>query len=305
MLPEGWIPHRRADGVVVGWIELDGEDIAGFDLLGRRVTAPGADWHEAEQALDDRGIGYLADQYTLSLPDETFLPVRIGEATTEQVTVVADEFGGASVIGAEPATHVLPFPVPTGLLRDYVRPRVDLGTWQDAEGRPIDYGSRWGDGEPPEGAYSACAHPERFEPVVQVARALLDHLERSYDVNRADIVRETVRVTLTPRTGDGTALTLRFLSGGTGVSVGAGYRYEGLWPDCGCDACDDPVPLLLDDLETMVFAIVEGKMSEWRSRGAKHVRFDGITEMGSVGGPEPLDLPTTPHRWGAWPIRTG
>lgn len=117
MLPEGWIPHRRADGEVVGWIELDGDDIAAFDLLGRRVTPPGVDWHEAEQALDERGIGYLADPYTLTTPEGETVPVRIGEATTEQVTVVVDEFGGASVIGADPETHVLPFSVPEDVLR--------------------------------------------------------------------------------------------------------------------------------------------------------------------------------------------
>lgn len=319
MLPQGWIPHRRADGEVLGWIELDGDDVVAFDLLGRRVTAPGVDWHEAEQALERRGIGYLADQYTLTLPDDdTFVPVRIGEATADHVTVVEDEFGGASVVGAEPRTHVLPFPVPAGLLRDYVRPRIDLGTWPDANGRPIEYGSvYWGGVEPASEVYSTCAHPERFEPVVIVARALLDHLERTYDVDRTEEVDDQTRLMLTPRSGDGTALTMILpLSGLPGVEVTAGYRYRGIWPDCGCDACDDAVPDLLDSLETTVFGIVEGTMSEWRSGPdgetpwTVHVQFDlygtypSLESGWSAGEPEPLDLPTTPHRWGAWPLRT-
>lgn len=319
MLPEGWIPHRRADGEVVGWIELDGDDIAAFDLLGHRATPPGVDWHEAEQALDERGIGYLADQYTLTTPEGDHLTVRIGEATTEQVTVVEDEFGGASVIGADPATHVLPFPVPIGMLRDYVRPRLDLGTWLDDEGRPIEYGHRWGVDEPPKVMYSECAHPERFEPIMTTARALLDHLEQRYDVNRAEIVRgEQTYVTLTPRSGDGTALTVKFpLTGLPGVDVRAGFRYRNWWPGCGCDACDDFVPDMIDELEDAVFAIVEGTMSEWRSgpEGPApwwiNVKFEGrYVDSGhhagwTSGEPEPLDLPTTPHRWGPWPIRTG
>lgn len=314
MLPEGWIPHRRADGETVGWIELDGDDVAAFDLLGRRVTAPGADWHEAEQALERRGIGYLAEQHTLTLPDDTFVPVRVGEATVDRVTVVEDEYGAASAVGAEPRTHVLPFPVPTGLLRDYVRPRVDLGTWSDASGEPIDYGAvYWDDVEPPSEVYSTCAHPERFEPVVTVARALIDHLERTYDVDRTEEgTGERQRVTLAPRSGGGAPLTMLFpLRGLPGVELEAGFRYRDMWPDCGCDACDDSVPALLDDFETMVFAVVEGTMSEWRSEAdgrepwKVNVRFEGLTEQseGSDGGPEPLDLPTEPHCWAPWPLR--
>ena len=216
--------------------------------------------------------------------------MRIGETTTEQVTVVADEFGGASVVGAEPETHVLPFPVPIGLLRDYVRPQIDFGTWLDDEGRPIEYGERWV--EPPSEMYSACRHPERFEPLLITARALLDHLERKFDVDRADIVRgERTHVILTPRSGDGTVLAMKLPDGSLpSVKIRAGYQYRESWPDCGCDACDDFVPALLDELETMVFAIVEGltEVSGWTD-----------------GEPEPRELPTTPHQWGPWPIRTG
>lgn len=312
MLPETWIPHRRADGVVVGWIELVGDDVAAFDLLGRRVTSPGCDWHEAEQALDRRGIGYLADRYTLTL-DDGFLPVRIGEATTDHVTVVADELGGAAVIGAQPPTHVLPFPVPRGLLRDYVRPRVDLGTWLDAEGRPIEYGSvYWDDVEPDEAVYSTCAHPERFEPVALVARALLDHLDRRYDVERAEEPVDGRRsITLTPRHGGGAALSMMLpLPGLPGVEVGAGFRHRGRWPDCGCDACDDSVPDLLDDLETVVFAVVEGTMTEWGSGPDRdhlwweHVEFEDLTRQSGSSQEPVAGLPTAPHRWPAWPVRT-
>lgn len=319
MLPEGWIPHRRGDGETLGWLEFVGEDVVAHDLLGQRVSPPGLDWHEAEQLLEHRGIGYLAEPHTLSTPYGDFLTVRITEVTTDRVTVVVDERGSAGVIGSSPETSVLPFPVPVGLLRDYVRPRVDLGTWLDDDGNPIDYGSvYWGlDGEPAKDAYSVCRHPERFEPVVEVARALLDHLERAYDVVRTERgVDGQTCVRLTPASGDGAALMVLFpLTGLPGVEVTAGLRFRNSWPDCGCDACDDSVPDLLDEFERTVFAIVEGTMSEWRG-GPEHdvpwtinVEFDdatvnsGLAAGWSSGEPEPLDLPLTPRRWGAWPLR--
>lgn len=272
MLPEGWIPHRRGDGEVVGWLEIVGDDVIAHDLLGQAVTPRGLDWHEAEQALEDRGIGYLAEQHTFTTPYGKLVPVRIGEATTEQVTVVVDEFGTASVIGADLESHVLPFPVPRRLLRDYVRPRFDHRAWLDAEGRPIAYGDRWDIGEdPPEELYSECAHPERFEPLVTTAHALLDHLERRYDVERTEeVVGEQTNVTLTP-TGPGAVLTVIHPAGTLpSVEVRAGARSVGNWPVCGCDACDDSVPDLLDQLETAVFAIAEGtdgQRAPWPLRG--------------------------------------
>lgn len=272
MLPEGWIPHRRGDGEVIGWLEIVGDDVVAHDLLGQQVTPRGLDWHEAEQALEDRGIGYLAEQHTLTTPYGELVPVRIGEATTEQVTVVEDEFGTASVIGADLETHVLPFPVPRRLLRDYVRPRFDHRAWLDDDGRPIAYGDRWDVGEdPPEELYSECAHPERFEPLVTTALALLDHLERRYDVDRTEeVVDEQTHVTLTPTSGTGPVLTVVHPAGALpSVEIRAGSRVES-WPVCGCDACDDSVPHLLDQLETTVFAIVEGKDGRpepWPLRG--------------------------------------
>ncbi|MFH7321871.1 DUF6226 family protein [Aeromicrobium sp. JJY06] len=315
MLPDGWIPHRRGDGEVIGWLEIVGDDVIAHDLLGRRVTAPGVDWHEAEQALEERGIGYLADAYTVTTTEGALVAVRIGEVTTDRVTVVEDAFGGASVVGADPATHVLPFPVPRTRLWDYVRPRLDLGTWLDDDGRLIAYGSRWL--EPPEDSYSTCRHPERFAPVVEVARALIGHLERTYDVERTENPEgERTRITLTPTSGDGTPITVLLpLAGLPGVEITAGLRYRNWWPGCGCDACDESVPDLLDELERAVFALVEGTMREWRSGPSGDVPWmievefdDDLVDSGyeagwSSGSPEPVDVPTTPRRWGPWPLR--
>ncbi len=118
MLPDDWIEHRRADGETVGWIVPDGDGFRARDLLGREVTAGVVDWLEAEETLDDLGIGYLADRYALRLPDGTERPVRIAEASVRGITVVADEFGAASAVGATLDRFRLRFPAP-----DELRPR--------------------------------------------------------------------------------------------------------------------------------------------------------------------------------------
>lgn len=115
MLPPDWIEHRRADGEVVGWMVPDGEGFHVHDLLGRPRTAEPLEWLEAEELLDELGIGYLADRWTLRFADGTERPVRIAEASPRGVTVVADEFGAASAVGGVLERFRLAFPAPTEL----------------------------------------------------------------------------------------------------------------------------------------------------------------------------------------------
>ena len=98
-------------------MRADGEGFLVFDLLGRERTSPGGpvDWLAAEELLDGLGIGYLAERWSLRLPDGTERPVRIAEASVRGVTVVADEFGAASAVGADPERFRLPFPVTDAL----------------------------------------------------------------------------------------------------------------------------------------------------------------------------------------------
>lgn len=119
MLPTDWIEHRRPDGEVLGWMAAEGEGFRVFDLLGRERTAAPVEWLEAEELLDALGIGYLADRWTLRLHDGTERPVRISEASARGITVVGDEFGAASAVGADLDRFRLPFPAP-----DALQPRV-------------------------------------------------------------------------------------------------------------------------------------------------------------------------------------
>ena len=116
VLPDNWIEHRRSeDREPVGWIVPDGERFRPVDVLGRQVTVEPVEWLEAEELLDALGISFLADRYTLLLPDGTERPVRIAEASADGITVVADEFGSASAVGGTSDRFRLPFPAPEEL----------------------------------------------------------------------------------------------------------------------------------------------------------------------------------------------
>lgn len=221
-------------------------------------------------------------------------------------------------------------------MREYRRPRLSIEPIFDAAGDLIPYGSRyWGTDdqgeelEPPSDVYSACLHPERFEPVAVVGRAIVDYLVATYAIERTDsLAKGRTETRLTPTLGDGTPLTFVFgTQASPSVKVRAGWRFEGRWPDCGCDACDEDVKDLLDELEDTVLTIVEGGMSEWRSGpdpsshlyedddgnpiGDEHIpwevhmKLEGRVETEGSGWsssePEPTDMPWEPHRWPAWP----
>ena len=110
-----WIEHRRSDGERLGWIVPNGDGFHVVDLLGRTRTGAPLDWFDAEATLESLGIGYLADRYTLRLPDGVERRVRIVEVDTSGIVAVADDFGSASVIGAKPERFALPFPAPAAL----------------------------------------------------------------------------------------------------------------------------------------------------------------------------------------------
>ena len=63
MIPETWIPHRRDDGEVVGWIDMTVAEpaLVPIDRLGRPM-GPVDDWHEAEAALERVGLRFLMDR---------------------------------------------------------------------------------------------------------------------------------------------------------------------------------------------------------------------------------------------------
>src|SRR5580765_5529275 len=156
-------------------------------------------------------------------------------------------------------------------MSEYVRPVIAAKLCRDADGSVIAYGSRWGIEGPPEDTYSVDSHPERFEPVHRIAEALIEYLQREYDVQiiddlscAADVrynvnARRAVRVA--PRSSDAASLTFVFTDY-PGVVVHAGLLHDFLYPQCGCDACDENWESVADELERTVLAVVSGGYRE-------------------------------------------
>lgn len=111
MVESDWIEHRRGDRELVGWIVPRGDDFVVIDLLGRERGGP-VDWLRAEEALDELGIGYLADIYILKLDSGIDLRVRIAEVSPAGITVKKDDFGA---VGAPQLYYSLEFPAPATL----------------------------------------------------------------------------------------------------------------------------------------------------------------------------------------------
>ena len=94
-VPGDWTVHRRDDGELVGWIRPDGDAWTAIDLLGREAVAS-VDWLDAEAALEERGIGYLADVWMLEREGGTPLRVRMLEVTPARIVVKVDDYGDVS-----------------------------------------------------------------------------------------------------------------------------------------------------------------------------------------------------------------
>ena len=118
MIPDDWTPHRRDDGELLGWIRPEGEDWVAIDVLGRTASAP-VDWLDAEAALEQVGLAWLADIWMLEGEAPEPLRVRFVEVTpsegsvTGRVVVKVDDFGDMQRPPAERFT--LPWPAPARL----------------------------------------------------------------------------------------------------------------------------------------------------------------------------------------------
>jgi hypothetical protein len=118
MISADWTPHRRDDGELLGWIRPEGEDWVAVDVLGRTASAP-VDWLEAEAALEEVGLAWLADVWMLEDEASGALRVRFVEvtpsdaATAGRIVVKVDDFGDMQRPPSERFT--LPWPAPASL----------------------------------------------------------------------------------------------------------------------------------------------------------------------------------------------
>ena len=124
-VPADWVVHRREDREIVGWIHpaevavdddtaasgADDDTWTAVDLLGREVVAS-VDWLAAEEALEDRGIAYLADPWMLEGVLARPVRVRLVEVTPARIVVKEEDFGDAT---RGMPRHELPWPIPSRL----------------------------------------------------------------------------------------------------------------------------------------------------------------------------------------------
>lgn len=145
----------------------------------------------------------------------------------------------------------------------YRRPPIVVGEFRDQEGEVIPYGRRWDNVPASDLPYSVTAHPERFAPIVDVARALAASLPEAHRTGGSGATAEfTVAIEITPFPG-------------AMISV-AGHDF--VFPPCGCDACDEDVEQLAEDMELLVDAVVAGRFE------ATRYSFRYWGEWGSKGG---------------------
>ena len=111
VIPADWTPHRRDDGELIGWIRPEGDGWLAVDLLGREITAA-TEWLDAEAALEDHGIGWLADPWMLEGEAPQPVRVRMVEVTPEHVVVKVDDYGD---VGRHSERYELPWPAPARL----------------------------------------------------------------------------------------------------------------------------------------------------------------------------------------------
>ncbi len=110
MIPSTWIAHTRpSDRERVGYIEFLPEvRFAAFDVLGRAVGEFDV-YLDAEEALENLGLGYLAQVWLWSAPDsDAPIPVRILDVSPERALITTDLFG---VIGSSGLQAELPLPI--------------------------------------------------------------------------------------------------------------------------------------------------------------------------------------------------
>ena len=136
---------------------------------------------------------------------------------------------------------------------------------RDPNGKAIDHGRSWGERGAPRESYERVSHPERFAPLEDALDALVGHLETSYRVKRVDAVHPGGRsIALHP--DDPLAAPLRLElnkhQGQTSIRVSAGLLHDFVYPSCGCDACDESVVDVGEELEETVLGVVAGGFAE-------------------------------------------
>jgi hypothetical protein len=170
---------------------------------------------------------------------------------------------------------------------------------------------------PPPEAYTTVTNPERFRPLHDVARAVVEDLVARFDVDvdvdrdvsslfRSEVVES---VGLIPRDSAAAPLAVGW-TGFPGLVVKFGRWHQNAYPDCGCDACDEQLDVSAELFRLAVDDVVHGRFHErfdgtWvmhefdrpdRRAGKSLVTYRSAAEIAAYGEP-------TTFWWRPWPTR--
>ena len=171
-------------------------------------------------------------------------------------------------------------------------------------------GRRWGPDGPPADAYSRVTDPQRYAALGGVADELLAELVRRYDVEVTDApvsgLRDTSAVRVRPPSAASADLVV--VRTDSGVRLRAGRWAEQSFPSCGCDACDEDVDDVADELRQFAADVVGGGLAEeltgGLSGGQLRTRRPMQYSSTSVTRAQVRELgPPGHHEWAAWPER--
>lgn len=168
---------------------------------------------------------------------------------------------------------------------------------------------------PDEDAYGRVTNPKRFQVVVDEAMALISKLVEVFDVagttgdtavdfpSWQDAPAETIR--LVPREGAPLAFLITDFPG---VAVRFGEWGREGFPSCGCDACDEQPADVIERMNRLVEAAVEGRYEEELTKRKLFNSFNG--SWGSQSSEGRLDRgewrnygQPGAHTWSRWPRR--
>ena len=180
------------------------------------------------------------------------------------------------------------------------------------------------EGPPDEEAYSRVTNPERFAPLHDIAAGLLNRLEATFDVERAEgydldpelesveLARPSTR--LVPRDPGAAPIVVAFTAL-PGVFVRFGRWCIIRFPSCGCDACVDTLDYEVERLDEMIDDVTAGRFREairpvggdpwlthefWSSSG----RSKGERKLGRSRAQQLLvGNDRSSYEWSPWPRR--
>ena len=170
---------------------------------------------------------------------------------------------------------------------------------------------------PDDDAYGRVTNPERFGAVVDAARALIEHLASTYEVE-VTRARGGFRVGFT-QWGDPESETIHLIpamgaplsfvvTAFPGVYIRFGEWEAQGFPACGCDACGEPPENVVEHMDELVGAVVGGRFKEELARHRLKVSFFG--DWGGESSDSRLEAgrwreygELGVHRWPRWPSR--